>query len=150
MAAQPYWTEEATEYEWRIRAASRLDVVNRGGAQSARSGVKLPANVSRHRLNVRSYYTKEAEMAELTRSESRLLSRVSRIHVNGLKTWTTIAGAIAIFIAVIEIIMAYTDKEYGLNFWRMFSLALLGGSMIETPRLYGLIQSLSKQCPSSK
>ena len=101
-------------------------------------------------LNVRSYYTKEAEMAELTRSESRLLSRVSRIHVNGLKTWTTIAGAIAIFIAVIEIIMAYTDKEYGLNFWRMFSLALLGGSMIETPRLYGLIQSLSKQCPSSK
>ena len=101
--------------------------------------VRRPVNA-----DVRSYNTREAEMAELSETESRLLSRVSKINVNGLKRWSTIAGIVAIIIAVIEIILAYTNKEYGYNFWRIFSLALMGGSMIETPKLYGLIQKLTR------
>ena len=89
-------------------------------------------------------------MAELSETESRLLSRVSRINVSGLKRWSTIAGIAAIIIAAIEIILAYTNKEYGYNFWRIISLALIGGSMIETPKLYGLIQKLNRMIPQNE
>ena len=57
--------------------------------------------------------------------------------------WTTVAGVIAIILGIAEIVFAITNAVFQFNFWRMSSLIYFGGSMIETPRLYALIQKLS-------
>jgi len=86
---------------------------------------------------------KEQDMTNLSRSEMRLLSRVIRINMSKRTRWSTVAGGLFILLAVAEIVLAYVNKSYEFNFWRMFGFTILGESIIETSRLYRLIQKLA-------
>ena len=82
-------------------------------------------------------------MMDLSKQEKRMLARVSGIKMSRLRKWTLPVGILFIGLGAAEIILAYARPDYPFDFWRMLCFVYCGGSLIDTTRLYGLIQKLA-------
>ena len=81
---------------------------------------------------------------DLTKSESKILSRVSRINATHMKRWTTFAFVTVALLAIWDHYSGFTNNESHFNFWKVLTLTMYIGWMYEVPRLYSIIQKLKQ------